>query len=197
MKRFGKIILGNMLMTSAYAFLTVPQEIVNGGVTSFSMILSGSIGGNTAVIADVATILLLILCYVYLGKEYFEGTIVGGICYMVTFTLFHSFNICLIPIRPVAAFVAAVMVGCGYYLCISQRSTGISFDTIALILNKKNPKINVATVMFIINVCVLMLGIVNYGIWSVILGIGFSGIQSFTLNTLLKREKKRVVAVEN
>lgn len=34
-----KIILGNFLITGAYAFITVPNEIVNGGVTSFSMIL--------------------------------------------------------------------------------------------------------------------------------------------------------------
>lgn len=34
-----KIILGNFLITGAYAFITVPNEIANGGVTSFSMIL--------------------------------------------------------------------------------------------------------------------------------------------------------------
>lgn len=34
-----KIILGNFLITGAYAFITVPNEIVNGGVISFSMIL--------------------------------------------------------------------------------------------------------------------------------------------------------------
>ena len=35
-----KIVVGNLLITFSYAFITVPNEIVNGGVTSFSMILS-------------------------------------------------------------------------------------------------------------------------------------------------------------
>lgn len=188
--RYVKIILGNILVTAAYAFLTVPQKIVNGGVTSFSMILSPVAGWDTAVIADLITILLLILCYIFLGKEYFKGTVVGGICYMAFFTGFHALHINLIPVRPVAAFVAAVAVGCGYYLCISQKATAISFDTIALILNKKNPRINVAAVMFIINTCVLMLGIFQYGVWAVILGIAFSAVQSFVLNLLLRRNKQ-------
>ena len=38
-KRYLSIILGNLLITGAYAFITVPNKIVNGGVTSFSMIL--------------------------------------------------------------------------------------------------------------------------------------------------------------
>lgn len=186
--RYIKIIMGNLLMTSAYAFLTVPQKIVNGGVTSFSMILAPLIGWNTAVIADLVTVLMLILCFVFLGREYFKGTVIGGICYIVFFTGFHALQINLIPLRPLAALVAAVMVGSGYYLCISQGATAVSFDTIALILHEKNERINVAAVMFAINTCVLMLGIFQYGIWAVILGIAFSAVQSFVLNTLLKRK---------
>lgn len=188
MMRYIKIIMGNLLMTSAYAFLTVPQKIVNGGVTSFSMILAPLIGWNTAVIADLVTVLMLILCFVFLGREYFKGTVIGGICYIVFFTGFHALQINLIPLRPLAALVAAVMVGSGYYLCISQGATAVSFDTIALILHEKNERINVAAVMFAINTCVLMLGIFQYGIWAVILGIAFSAVQSFVLNTLLKRQ---------
>lgn len=39
-RRLGKIVLGNVLMTFSYAFLTVPLKIINGGVTSFALILS-------------------------------------------------------------------------------------------------------------------------------------------------------------
>mgnify|MGYP006974995451 CR=1 FL=1 len=33
--RFFRIFLGNILLTGAYAFITVPKIILNGGVTSF------------------------------------------------------------------------------------------------------------------------------------------------------------------
>lgn len=39
MKRILTIFLGNLLITGAYAFITVPNAIINGGVTSFSMVL--------------------------------------------------------------------------------------------------------------------------------------------------------------
>lgn len=108
-----KIILGNFLITGAYAFITVPNEIVNGGVTSFSMILGS----------------------------------------------------------------------------ISSESTAVGFDVIALILNKKNPKINIALTMYLINTCVLLFGFLSYGITSVLTGIGFTALQSLTLNCLLKRKE--------
>lgn len=78
--RYVKIILGNILITSAYAFLTVPHKIINGGVTSFSMIAASFLHSDTALIANVITLLLLALCYCLLGKDYFKGTIVSGIC---------------------------------------------------------------------------------------------------------------------
>lgn len=63
-KRCLKIILGNFLITGAYAFITVPNEIVNGGVTSFSMILGNLISIDLTYLVDFFTILLLILCYI-------------------------------------------------------------------------------------------------------------------------------------
>lgn len=189
--RLRLIVLGNVLMTFAYAFLTVPLKIINGGVTSFSLILSGVTGADTAVIANVITALFMILCYICLGKDYFMGSMLGGVCYMVSFSFFHSLYICLIPNRPLAVVITAVLAGTGYFLCISQHSTGVSFDTLALILHRWNPRINIAIAMFVINLCVLTMGSLYYGLESVLFGIAFTGIQTLTLNIWMKvREKK-------
>ena len=150
--RLRLIVLGNVLMTFAYAFLTVPLKIINGGVTSFSLILSGVTGADTAVIANVITALFMILCYICLGKDYFMGSMLGGVCYMVSFSFFHSLDICL---------------------------------------NRWNPRINIAIAMFVINLCVLTMGSLHYGLESVLFGIAFTGIQTLTLNIWMKvREKK-------
>ena len=77
--RLARIILGNVLMSFAYAFLTVPQKIINGGVTSFSLILSGLTGVDTAVLANGITLVFLLLCLLCLGKEYFTRSIVGAL----------------------------------------------------------------------------------------------------------------------
>ena len=189
--RLARIILGNVLMSFAYAFLTVPQKIINGGVTSFSLILSGLTGVDTAVLANGITLVFLLLCLLYLGKEYFTRSIVGALCYMASFTFFHSLDICLIRERPAAVVAAAVMVGTGYFLCISQHSTGVSFDTLALILNHRCPRISVAGAMFVINLSVLILGALYYGLESVLFGIAFTAIQAVTLELWMKLWKKK------
>ena len=189
--RLARIILGNVLMSFAYAFLTVPQKIINGGVTSFSLILSGLTGVDTAVLANGITLVFLLLCLLCLGKEYFTRSIVGALCYMASFTFFPALDICLIRERPAAVVAAAVMVGTGYFLCISQHSTGVSFDTLALILNHHCPRISVAGAMFVINLSVLILGALYYGLESVLFGIAFTAIQAVTLELWMKLWKKK------
>lgn len=187
-KRYLKIILGNFLITGAYAFITVPNEIVNGGVTSFSMILGNLISIDLTYLVDFFTILLLILCYIFLGKKFFTGTVFSCFCYLILFSVLHGFG-CFILVHPVIGMVlAGFLVGIGYYFCISSESTAVGFDVIALILNKKNPKINIALTMYLINTCVLLFGLLSYGIISVLTGIGFTALQSLTLNCFLKKK---------
>lgn len=126
-----------------------------------------------------------------LGKDYFMGSILGGLCYMVYFSCFHSLNICLIQNRPVAVVLAAVLVGTGYYLCIAHHSTGVSFDTLALILHRWNPRINVAAAMFVINLGVLAMGTMYYGLESVLYGIAFTAIQTLTLDIWMRLQGRR------
>ncbi|WP_281282218.1 YitT family protein [Peptacetobacter hominis] len=78
------------------------------------------------------------------------------------------------------------MVGTGYYMCLSAESTAIGFDVLALILKRKFEWMDVAVTMGIINVTVLLIGLISFGIVSVICGIFFTVVQSFTLKLALK-----------
>lgn len=187
--RLFKIILGNILITASYAFLTVPNHIVNGGVTSFSMILSEMTGINISLIVNCITISLLVLCGIFLGKSFFSGSIFSCICYLGFFTFFSTLDVFFVTNPIILVLIAGTTIGVGYYFCISAKSTAIGFDVIALILNKYNPKINISIAMGTINVSVLMFGFFNYGIISVILGIILTVVQSFTLNNFLKFTK--------
>ncbi|MBY0759839.1 YitT family protein [Sellimonas caecigallum] len=174
MKRVLKIMFGNILITGAYAFITVPNKIVNGGVTSFSMVLEEFSSIPITYFVDFITILLLICCYIFLGKTYFTGTILSCICYLVFFSIFHDTGLYLVMNPILCTVIAGVLVGIGYYFCISAKSTAVGFDVIALILNKKNPKVNIALCMYTINVCVLLFGLFAYRMISILMGIGFT-----------------------
>lgn len=186
MKRILTIIFGNFLIAGAYAFITVPNEIINGGVTSFSMILGKIFHMNLSIFVNLLTLSLPFLCLIFLGKEFFSGSVLSCVCNLSLFTFFHSLDLALPLPTPLCVLLVGLFVGSGYYLCIRAKSTAISFDIIALILNKKNPKVNIAYTMGIINIAVLLTGFAVFGPLSVLLGIIFTAIQATTLNTLQK-----------
>lgn len=186
MRRVLTIILGNLLITGTYAFITVPHEIINGGVTSFSLVLGQVCRMDISVFVNLLTLSLLLVCLIFLGKEFFMGSVLSCACYLSLFTFFHSLGFALPLPRPLCAALAGILVGAGYHICISAQSTAISFDIIALILNKKNPRVNIALTMGLINAIVLLTGFAVFGLLSVLYGIVFTAIQTVTLNALQK-----------
>lgn len=189
--RFLRILIGNILLTGAYAFITVPKIILNGGVTSFSLVLEAWTPWSVALWVDVLTILLIIISYIFLGKSYFVGALFSSVCYMVLFNVFHWTGLEL-PVPTVfgtpilATPIAALLVAAGYYFCISAKATAVSFDTIAMILNKRNAKFEIATTMMVINILVLLTGAATYSITAVVCGIVFTVLQAQFLKFFLK-----------
>ena len=190
--RFLRIFIGNLFLTGAYAFITVPKIILNGGVTSFSLVLQAWTPMSVTLWVDLLTIALIIISYFFLGKTYFIGALFSSVCYMVLFSLFRWTGLEL-PLPEIfgtpilAAPIAAFFVAVGYYFCISARSTAVSFDTIAMILNKKNKRFDIATTMMVINIAVLLSGAATYSLVSVGCGIVFTFLQAQFLKRFLKR----------
>ena len=176
--RFFRIFLGNILLTGAYAFITVPKIILNGGVTSFSLVLQEWTGMDVALLVDILSVLLIIVSFLFLGKTYFVGALFSSICYMSLFSIFHWTG-WEMPMPEL--FVAA-----GYYFCIASQATAVSFDTIAMILNKKNPRFEIATTMMVINIVVLLSGAATYSISAVVCGLVFTFLQAQFLRAFLK-----------
>ena len=189
--RFLRIFLGNILLTGAYAFITVPKIILNGGVTSFSLVLQAWTGMDVAILVDILSVALIIVSFIFLGRTYFVGALFSSLCYMALFSLFHWTGWELpfpelfgtpILVTP----VAAVLVAAGYYFCIASQATAVSFDTIALILNKHNARFDIATTMMVINIAVLLSGAATYSISAVVCGLVFTFLQAQFLKLFLR-----------
>ncbi|MFJ7365867.1 YitT family protein [Peribacillus frigoritolerans] len=192
MKDLLKIIAGNISMTFAYAYLIVPNEIINGGVTSSALLLNALLGYNIAMLANLVTGLLLIICLVFLGKEYFFKSIVSSLSYMVFFNFFYSLNVQFDMNIVLVIFISSILIAIGYYLCITANASTVGFDVIALILHHKNEKIDIAATIRIINLIVLILGLLVYGYASIVKGIAFTLLFSYLLKKMLDRKQKAV-----
>lgn len=172
------ITIGNLLLTAAYALIAVPNHIINGGVTSTSLLLSYYLKIDITYISTFLIILLLVLGRIILGKDFFIKSLYSSICYIIFFNFFHYTGIALTISPLLSAILASVLVGIGHFLCLSQNSSTVSYDVIAIYLHKKNKKWNPAWILGLIGILVLLSGANTFGIWSVIYGILFTIIQT-------------------
>ncbi|MGF2189381.1 YitT family protein [Vagococcus fluvialis] len=188
-----KIIIGNLLMGLAYAKWMKPNAIINGGVTSVAMILEKVTGLNILYLTNGVTLILLIVCWFYLGKENFAKSLFSSICYNAFFSLFYMLPINLQINLPVDFLLASMFISMGYYCCLSSNSSTVGMDVIALVLYKKNNKLNLAKTIRYINYVVLIFGLMTYGFQSVVIGVIFSYVYSFFLDRLMIANKKGVL----
>lgn len=186
LKSLGIIALGNLLLTSAYAFLTVPNNIINGGVTSTSLLLSHYLKIDIGYISTTLTILLLIFGLLALGKEFFYRSLFSSICYMVFFNFLHFTGISFTFHPIIIVLFAGIFVGVGHYLCLKEDSSTVGYDVFALYIHKKNKKWDTAIVLRIIGIAVLLVGVATFGISSVVSGIIFTVIQTQVIYLLNK-----------
>ncbi|KMY53751.1 hypothetical protein AC623_06885 [Bacillus sp. FJAT-27231] len=181
------ILIGNIFIGFAYAKWMVPHHIINGGVTSLSMIVDKALHIPLLYVSNGMTGLLLIVSLLFLGKENFFKSIVSSLFYAISFSLFYSLPFqCTINIG-VDILLACVFIALGYYCCISTNSSTVGMDVIALILHKRNNKVDIAKSIRFINIGVLVFGFAVFGWSAIIVGFIFTYLYSWVLNVLLKQ----------
>lgn len=191
MKSFFIIALGNLLLTGTYAFFTIPNNIIDGGVTSTSFILSQFFHIDIVFVILFMTISLLIFGLITLGKDFFVRSVFSSLCYMIFFTIFHLTEISISVPPLLCVLFAGIIIGFGHYLCLSQGSSTIGYDVIALFLHKKRASLDTAIVLRVISFFILIIGIIDFGFLSVLYGIFFILIQTQIIYQLSHRNKSK------
>lgn len=189
-KAIIKIIVGNIFMGFAYAKWMKPNNIINGGVTSLSMIVNHITKCPLLILTNGITLLLLVVCWLFLGRQNFWNSCVSSICYNVFFSMFY-----LLPLHAqinlyVDMALSCVFIAFGYYCCISANASTVGMDVIALIINKKKPHLSLAKLIRWINFAVLFVGLLTFGLKSVVVGVIFSFVNSYCLEGFFAIERK-------
>lgn len=189
LKSLAIIVLGNLLLTAAYTFLTVPNNIINGGVTSTSLLISHYLKIDIGYISTTLTICLLVFGLFALGKDFFFRSLFSSVCYMAFFNFFHFMNLSFSLNPLLIVLIAGLLVGSGHYLCLREDSSTVGYDVFALFIHKKNNKLDTAIILRIIGIVVLLVGVATFGILSVVYGIIFTLIQTQVIYLLNKHHK--------
>lgn len=188
---YGKILLGNVFMGFAYAQWMKPHGIINGGVTSVSMIVNVVTKLPLLYLTNGITLVLLAVCWFSLGKGNFFRSCFSSVCYNAFFSLFYLLPFHLIVNLPVDFLLSCVCIAYGYYCCLSENASTVGMDVIALVLHKKRPRLDLAKTIRYINFIVLGFGLVTYGLQSVVIGVLFSYVNSFILGRFLNWHQRK------
>ncbi len=188
----SKIFIGNLAMGLAYAKWMVPHEIINGGVTSLSMVINGLSGWPLLYLTNGLAVLLLLLCWAFLGKSVFLKSLLSSGLFMLFFSFFYSQPFTLTSHIAIDAALACMAIAFGYYCCLTANASTAGIDAIALIIHKHHPKTNVALTLRYLNYAILALGWLVFGWSSVLIGVVFSYGYSWILNVFLNRHERHL-----
>jgi uncharacterized membrane-anchored protein YitT (DUF2179 family) len=146
-KRALFIVLGALLMSIGLEIFLVPNNIIDGGITGISIILSHVTGFKLGIFLFFLNLPFLIIGYKQIGKTFALSTLLGVAVMSFGTTLLH-------PVKEVtndpllAAVFGGIILGIGVGLVIRYGGSLDGTEIVAILFNKKLPFSVGETVMF-------------------------------------------------
>lgn len=91
-RRYLQLILGLFIISIAFNLFLLPNNIVFGGVSGISIIIKQIFGINPSIFIFISSSLLLIVSYIFLGKEKTAASVVGSLLFPVFTELTSGIN---------------------------------------------------------------------------------------------------------
>ncbi len=187
-KRILFIIIGSVLMSFGTYFFLFAANIASGGVGGISLIVNSVFPFlSKGMVTLVLNIILFIVGYVVLGREFGIFTIFGTGLYSLLFLLYDKIapQVGVIIQDPIINLITgSFLIGAGLgFVFNSNASTG-GTDIIAKILDKYF-SIGMGTAIMIADSAVIVLAAFTFGIEKAIYGIISLMLTSFVLDKIL------------
>src|SRR5574344_1006751 len=163
------ILIGTLIITTGTIFFNIPLKIAAGGVTGFAQVIHYYLPNmNIGLTMGVLNIILLLVGYMVIGKEFGLYTIIGAASYSGFMTIFDA----LIDIKePLLGdnlanlILGAVLVGLGLAIVFRQNASTGGTDVLAKILESKIG-VSVSKGMLIVDVFVIAMAGLTFGLQS-------------------------------
>ena len=183
MKKYLKLLLILLIAAINFNIFLKPMKLVTGGTQGLAIIIHELIKMPHSTIVLIINLLMLILSYIFLKKETTLGTVLATISYPL-FIKLTSFLDLSISTNLLNVIITGIISGLtnGYIYKLGFTAGGI--NTIAPIINKyKN--IKVGTINLIINIIILLIGCLQFGIKKLLYAIVVIIINSIIINLVM------------
>ncbi|MGE7057248.1 YitT family protein, partial [Paenibacillus glucanolyticus] len=150
LKRFIFITIGAILMAVALEIFLVPNEIIDGGITGISIVLSSITPIKLGVFLFIINLPFLFIGYKQIGKTFAFSTLYGIVVLSLATTFLHHVE----PFtneKILAVLFGGLILGLGVGLVIRYGGALDGTEIVAILLSKKL-RMPVGQIIMIINV---------------------------------------------
>lgn len=171
--RYVSVIIGMLLCALAYNLFLLPNDIVFGGVSGLSIIVSKYVNIIPAVFIFCCSLFIAIFSFALLGKEITLRALVGSTFYSIFVELTSSINNYItIPNDDMllVAIFGGVLYGAGLGLVMKGGFTAGGTDSITNIVSKYL-KLTTGTSMIIVEGIIVLIGSFIFGVSNLLYAI--------------------------
>lgn len=180
-------VLGVFLLALNYNIFLLPNNLVTGGTSGLSIILKPYISPTIFIYG--ATIVLLIISFIFLGKDMTKNTVLGSILYPIFVSLSEPLAKLLLPYFVFDEYIitiglSALLYGFSNGVIFRTGYTTGGFDVIANIITKYL-KIPTGKALFMANSVVIAFGGFTFGLGGVVYALIILYVGSTLTNKLV------------
>ena len=186
-KQNALILFGVILTAFAVSCFYTPNKIVNGGVSGLSTILFHQFGIAPGLSFAVINIILLLIAWVFIGKEFMFKTIYGA----GALSLFIQVFTYVPPItnEPILAVLfGAILYGLGIAIVLSQGASTGGTDILGRLLQCIFPHMKIGATLLIVDLAIVAASLIVFGQMELVLwGIISLAVATFAIDWFIKR----------
>ncbi len=164
-KRYFQLFVGLLLMAFAFNLFILPNDLVFGGVSGIGIIVTHYVNIDFSLFVLIVSVFLLILSYIFLGKEVSRNSVLGSILFPIflklTALVTNYINLDMSD-QLLFALVGGAVYGFGAGLVFKAGFTTGGTDILNQILSKY-AKISMGNSMLIIDGLIVISGAFVFG----------------------------------
>lgn len=182
------ILLGCIIASLGVNLFLSHAQLLSGGATGVALILEYTIGMPAGLVVLIVNIPLLILSYKKLDRSFTIYTTIGMLCLSISLMLTKPFTNLINLDNDLLIFCiyGGVLCGAGYGLVFLRNGSTGGTDIITMLIRKKYSNFNIGSLGFSLNLVIIIIGAIIFGIPQALYTLISLFIQSTVLDKMLK-----------
>ncbi len=158
------VILGSLFVSIAYDLFIAPNQLVAGGVGGLAIIAKKVLNIEESMFIFLVNVILIIISYIFLGKEKTRNTIFGSLIVPIFIKIFEDIPTWIpLSLDPViVSLIGGALSGFGYGLIFKQNFTTGGTDILNQMM-EKYLKIPMAKSILYVDGFIVLLGWAFFG----------------------------------